>query len=297
MSTSAFIEQLYSKFLYRNSDQDGKSYWSDTLTSGGQSESDITLAFVNSSEYQNSVATLSKLYFLIFDRIPDNPGLSYWVEKLQSGLTVQEIADAFAKSPEFTSVYSGATTPSAFVEKLYQNAFGRAADEPGSKYWADRIENGLSQASVITHFVESDEFELLKGDDVQATAIYHGILDRSPTVEELTAAKNQDKTALISSLYNHDDYAGAALPNTPKVATGKLIDGYIAGATVFADANGNGQLDEGESFTTTDSNGDYTLTGTGNLVAFGGTDISTGLAFNGVLKHRQGQKLSRPSQL
>ena len=64
----------------------------------------------------------------------------------------------------------------------------------------------------------------------------------------------------------------------------KLQDGYVFGATVFADADGDGELDAGESFTTTDANGTFVLTGgSGPLVAFGGTDISTGLQFAGKL--------------
>ncbi len=37
------------------------------------------------------------------------------------------------------------------------------------------------------------------------------------------------------------------------------IDGYISGATVFADANFNGVLDPGELSTTTDANGHYSM--------------------------------------
>ncbi|MEK0189764.1 putative Ig domain-containing protein, partial [Microcoleus anatoxicus] len=40
---------------------------------------------------------------------------------------------------------------------------------------------------------------------------------------------------------------------------GVVIDGYIAGATLFFDANKNGVLDAGEPSTTTDSNGGYKL--------------------------------------
>ncbi|TAE03193.1 MAG: hypothetical protein EAZ96_13700 [Oscillatoriales cyanobacterium] len=74
---------------------------------------------------------------------------------------------------------------------------------------------------------------------------------------------------------------------------GVVIDGYIAGATLFFDANKNGVLDAGEPSTTTDSNGEYNLdipfeifdknqngeidTSEGNLVATGGTDTATGL--------------------
>ena len=41
--------------------------------------------------------------------------------------------------------------------------------------------------------------------------------------------------------------------------TGKVADGYLVGATVFLDKNGNYQLDAGEPSATTDANGAYTL--------------------------------------
>lgn len=60
---------------------------------------------------------------------------------------------------------------------------------------------------------------------------------------------------------------------------GKVADGYISGATVFADANGNGIFDQGEASAITDANGNYALSGgTGTIISLGGTDISTGLA-------------------
>ena len=65
--------------------------------------------------------------------------------------------------------------------------------------------------------------------------------------------------------------------------TSKGGDGYITGATVFADTNGNGVLDSGEVSTTTDAGGGFTMPdgASGPLVLSGGTDIGTGLAFSG----------------
>ena len=86
-----------------------------------------------------------------------------------------------------------------------------------------------------------------------------------------------------------------ALAGTPPPITGKVIQGYISGATAFADANGNGKLDPGEVSTTTDANGNFALSGgTGPLVAFGGTDISTGLPFKGTLEAPQGSSVITP---
>jgi VCBS repeat-containing protein len=64
----------------------------------------------------------------------------------------------------------------------------------------------------------------------------------------------------------------------------KVSDGYVSGATVFADANHNGVLDSGEASGTTDQNGTFSLTDeVGTLIAFGGIDTSTGLALKAQL--------------
>ncbi|NJK68488.1 MAG: hypothetical protein HC941_19925, partial [Microcoleus sp. SU_5_3] len=76
-------------------------------------------------------------------------------------------------------------------------------------------------------------------------------------------------------------------------ANGLVIDGYIAGATLFFDANKNGVLDSNEPSTITGQNGEYELNipfetfdtnqngeieqSEGNIVAFGGIDTATGL--------------------
>ncbi|MBU3626746.1 hypothetical protein ICN48_10935 [Polynucleobacter sp. JS-Safj-400b-B2] len=83
---------------------------------------------------------------------------------------------------------------------------------------------------------------------------------------------------------------GTSAPVTipsPKVTTvetstahigNRVQDGYIAGATVFADANSDGALNAGEVFTISDATGGFNLVGgVGRIVAIGGTDITTGL--------------------
>ena len=74
-----------------------------------------------------------------------------------------------------------------------------------------------------------------------------------------------------------------AFPSTPTAPTahGRGLDGIISGATVFADANGNGVLDDGEASATTDANGRYTFTSpaSGVIILKGGSDRSTGLPF------------------
>jgi VCBS repeat-containing protein len=83
-------------------------------------------------------------------------------------------------------------------------------------------------------------------------------------------------------------------PN-PDAHSGFALDGYIAGATVFADANDNGILDDGEAHATTNADGSFTLNGgSGTLVMFGGVDISTNLSFEGVLTAPEGSTVVTP---
>jgi VCBS repeat-containing protein len=82
----------------------------------------------------------------------------------------------------------------------------------------------------------------------------------------------------------HDGSVGFSQNFDPPLRSVHVIKGYISAATVFADANGNGQLDPGEASAITDDSGGFTLTGgSGPLIALGGTDISTGLPFRGEL--------------
>jgi len=87
---------------------------------------------------------------------------------------------------------------------------------------------------------------------------------------------------------------------------GSAQDGFIAGALVFADADGDGVYDAGtESATTTDAAGNFTLPAgtTGQIILQGGinpltngqaTDITTGLDFNGVLSAPAGSTVVTP---
>ncbi|MCP1774742.1 HYR domain-containing protein [Bradyrhizobium japonicum] len=96
-----------------------------------------------------------------------------------------------------------------------------------------------------------------------------------------------------------DDWADIqsfmSLPIVTGQISGKLVHGYIFGATIFSDDNNNGQLDPSEASTTTDTLGGFTLFDASSpLVAFGGTDTSTGLAFKGQLSAPSGSSVITP---
>ncbi len=81
-------------------------------------------------------------------------------------------------------------------------------------------------------------------------------------------------------------------------ASGKVIDdGYVSGATVFVDLNGDGILNTGEISTTTNEFGNFTLPGVagfGNLIVSGGTDIATNKPFEGTMTAPSGSTVVNP---
>jgi Ca2+-binding RTX toxin-like protein len=76
---------------------------------------------------------------------------------------------------------------------------------------------------------------------------------------------------------------------------GRAVDGYLAGATVVADADMDHAFSAGEISTITDGQGNFTISGgAAPLLAFGGTDIGTGLAFEGFMSAPSGATVITP---
>ncbi|MAO55915.1 MAG: hypothetical protein CMM61_09465, partial [Rhodospirillaceae bacterium] len=78
---------------------------------------------------------------------------------------------------------------------------------------------------------------------------------------------------------------------------GNVVDGYIQGGFVYADADDDGTFDDGvEANDTTGFDGEFDLGAgvTGTLYLTGGIDVSTGLAFEGVLSAPEGSTVITP---
>lgn len=103
-----------------------------------------------------SAGAAYRLYEL-FDRTPDQAGLGYWIDQFDNGASLQEIAQSFIESNEFSNLYGSNLTDEAFVNTLYENILNRSADQSGLDYWVNDLANGASRAAVLTGFTESSE--------------------------------------------------------------------------------------------------------------------------------------------
>lgn len=96
-----------------------------------------------------------RLYKAAFGRAPDTGGLGYWIDRMDHGTSLRDVADAFASSPEYTG--SGPKTDAAFVTSLYNNVLHRAPDQGGFDYWMYDITHNSSRADLLAYFSESPE--------------------------------------------------------------------------------------------------------------------------------------------
>ena len=99
-----------------------------------------------------------RLYRAALGRDPDPIGLGFWTGALDTGTaTPVEAARSFVASPEFQARY-GATDNAGFVDLLYRNVLGRAADAEGSAYWKGSLDAGaITRAEAVLGFSDSAE--------------------------------------------------------------------------------------------------------------------------------------------
>jgi hypothetical protein len=98
-----------------------------------------------------------RLYQAAFNRRPDTGGLDYWIGRLNTDLSLRQIAEGFVASAEWTAMYGLSLDPKAFMTLIYANVLKRAPDEGGLAYWVSQINGGLPRTEVLVQFSESPE--------------------------------------------------------------------------------------------------------------------------------------------
>lgn len=106
-----------------------------------------------------NIGVAYRLYQAALDRAPDQSGLTFWTDGLNQGLAPITEANDFASSAEFLADY-GNLTSSDFVSQMYSNVLGRAPDAAGDAFWVGSMNAGLSRASTLLAFANSQENRL-----------------------------------------------------------------------------------------------------------------------------------------
>jgi len=99
-----------------------------------------------------------RLYDAAFDRRPDAAGIGFWISRMDMGVSLKAVADAFVASPEFQAEYGAARTNAELVAMFYQTILDRAPDAVGAAHWQQALDSGAaSRADVLLAFSESAE--------------------------------------------------------------------------------------------------------------------------------------------
>ena len=103
-----FIERLYVNMLGRSSDASGKNYWYGRLVNHTVNGMTLADGFFFSNEFTSMSASMNneqfvrRMYVTILGRDPDDVGLRYWIQKLDSGaMTREQVYRGFLGSPEW----------------------------------------------------------------------------------------------------------------------------------------------------------------------------------------------------
>ncbi|WP_277656879.1 DUF4347 domain-containing protein [Seleniivibrio woodruffii] len=111
-----YVASLYTQILGRQPEVDGFQYWADLVEDHNLSVGDMTIWFMKSAEYETAAGvdfdTLSaadqveQLYVALLGRPSDADGKAYWLSVLDSGHTIQDVAEGFVTSVEMQGVYN-----------------------------------------------------------------------------------------------------------------------------------------------------------------------------------------------
>jgi hypothetical protein len=200
--TADFVTRLYTLCQGRQPDAGGLSYWVNQLENGTSTGAGVVESFIYSPEFVGKNLSndqyLGVMYKAMFNRDPDAGGLTYWMNKLTSGVTRRNALANFVNSNEFNGVCSlyGITRGSialynnvdiysdvtAFVQRFYLKCQGRMPDQDGLTYWVNTlVSKNSTAADLAVGFTNSPEFIMknLSNADYVAT-LYRTFYDREP---------------------------------------------------------------------------------------------------------------------
>lgn len=95
---------------------------------------------IGADEYNPNSFNVQTMYVAYYGRPGDPAGLEYWNTRVQDeGGNLSAVIDAFGTSAEYTNRF-GALTDEALVNNLYQQMFGRDAEQLGLGFYVDLLE-------------------------------------------------------------------------------------------------------------------------------------------------------------
>src|SRR5487761_738099 len=145
-TAQTFVHNLYRELLGREPDAAGLSFWTNYLQQHNSSAGrlQVVQSFFDSPEYKSHFVTV--LYEVFLGRAPDASGLQFWTDKLGSPGTPGEHGGSADEKFVFAAILGSdefylkaGSTPQGWVNALYEDLLGRAADGGGMSFWSNEL--------------------------------------------------------------------------------------------------------------------------------------------------------------
>lgn len=101
----------------------------------------------------SDLTSLIELYIAYFNRVPDAEGLGYWINRLNTGMSLTDIGESFYTAAIAYSAqtgYSANLSNGDFVRIVYKNVLGRPSpDQAGLNYWTNQLNSGQATRGTL----------------------------------------------------------------------------------------------------------------------------------------------------
>lgn len=164
----------------------------------------------------DKVAPAVRLYQAYFLRVPDTGGITYWVEQVRKGVSLDKVSDSFARSSEFINRY-GKLANADFVRRVYLNLFEREPDPGGYLFWTAQLDDGKARGWVMRQLCESTEYVRKTDSGVAVVSLHLAMLGRAPNATDsqnwtsMARANTGALAMLAAQIRATDEYASRAL--------------------------------------------------------------------------------------
>jgi len=256
---------------------------------------------------ENKQLEIIQTVVMMFKAAPGAYYLSEFVAWVNTtGGSVKDLANSLAQTNVFKqALYADTLSNHEFSVRFIENSVNSLVNEENKAWAASEIERMLDAGAS-------------RGEVIYWAAMALASVDQNDANWGV-AARQFSNQAAVSAFYSIDQAGPATSLDvlqrvtanvTPDIASvaatqallasgaaGKVIDGYVKGAQVFADLNGDRLLNPGEASAITDAVGNFSLpgiSGFGNLIASGGIDAATGKPFEGSMTAPAGATVINP---
>jgi hypothetical protein len=189
----AFVQSLYNEVLGRSGSLAELDAWVNVLKTSSQAV--VANAILRSPESLGRI--VDSFYIRFLNRASDAAGRAAWINFLQHGGTEEQLQVAFLSSPEYLSHIN-----TEYVQSLFINLLGHAADPVGVAFWNSKIQT-LGFAGIASGFVNSPEYRL---DTVRA--LFQTFLHRTPSDTSLQPLVNSslDELSLEATVLGSPEF-------------------------------------------------------------------------------------------